>query len=229
MIHILHGENVNASYAKLNELIGKYPTHARINQETNTLNDLINNISTADLVGTKKIIVAQNFIAKYKLKPHQLKDITDTTELILWESKELTPAQVGAFAKIANVEVFKLPPTIFYFLDSIHGPVANTINLLNKIDAKENTLLVWQLLNRLYMLSIAKTDLDEAGAGEAIGKNIASWQWQKINDQAKKLDEQIINKLFSSTLKIDYMTKSGSTSIQPKTLISLMFLKYLPI
>ncbi len=229
MIYVLHGDDTISSYGRLDQLLAQNPTHTKINVESNLLDDLVNNISTSDLMGIKKIVIAHNLISKLKLKPKKLTSISESNILILWEDKELNKSQANSFSDIAHVEIFKLPSNIFFFLDSISGPTTNTIRLLNKIDSKENAYLIWQILNRLFLLSLAKMNIDLNSISKLAGKTIQAWQWQKIKDQAKKLDLKRLNKLFNAVLKIDYLTKTGATNIPPKTLISLMFLKYLSI
>lgn len=229
MIYVLHGENALESYNRLNQITSQYPLHEVINQEADKIEDLLNNLTTKDLLGGKKLIIARNFIAKNKLKPQQIKEYDDLNILILWEDKEISKNISVSYAKIAKVEVFKLPSTIFYFLDSITGPAAYTIKLLNKIADKESTMLIWHILNRIYLLAIAKLKVDQETANKLNGKVLPAWQWQKIYDQAKKIDEKKLNGLFTATLKIDYLVKTGKTNLPAKSMVSLMLLKYLPI
>src|SRR3989344_934147 len=99
MIYLLHGDNTNASYQRLSRLFIENRHHQKVRADNITPDELTNQMMSTDLLGAKKIIVAENIIGKYKLQPQQLARLKSDNVLVLWEKKELTRSQSTAFAK----------------------------------------------------------------------------------------------------------------------------------
>lgn len=226
MIYVLHGDNTEASHERLTKIISSEPSYQKIRLESAAKEELLNHLTSTDLFASKKAIIVDNFISKSKLKPQELASFPAENILILWEGKELTKLQLAAFAKLARVETFKLPATLFYFLDSLATSQRLAIHYLNKIEMKDRTMLVWHILNRLTLLILAKLGLNTVEASKILGKNVPDWQWTKIKTQANGLELNSLKQIFLATLKLDYLTKTGKTSIPQKTLISLLLIKY---
>ena len=152
----------------------------------------------------------------------------ESINVIFWEHKQVTSAILSKLKPHARVEIFKRPPQIFWFLDALTPDAKKTILALSKLENLENLNIIYQLANRLEMLIFAKV-LTPDSVTKITEKPLADWQWQRFKSQAKLFDLRTLKNLFSGTLKIDSMIKSGETNLSPATLISILLAKYLPL
>ncbi len=222
MIYILHGSDSNASYSKLNSITSTRPAWQKI--YTKTEDELIENLFTDDLISSDKIIIAEFLPDLKKINTVDLSSIAKNRILIIWEKQEITASKLKPFQKLAQIENFKLPTALFTFLDSISPNHLSYLKTLKKLD-DEQVPLNWHIANRLTQLILAKLSYTQTDASEILGKNIAPWQWQKIKNQAQNFALHQLKNLSTSTLRIDYLTKSGKTQIPQQVLLTLMFTK----
>ncbi|OGD85925.1 hypothetical protein A2164_02645 [Candidatus Curtissbacteria bacterium RBG_13_35_7] len=229
MIHILHGEDNYSSYNRLQLILKEHSALEKIIlNNKNSLEEIIMAIYAQSLSGKNKIIICENLISAKKIKSEDLNLLPQDNKIIFWEKNKLSTKLLNQFIKIAVIEEFKPRQILYYFLDSLFSNTNNTFNYLSKIP-QIGFNLTWQLSQRLLLLIFAKNELDMKFASAYIDRNIALWQWQKIIMQAKKTDLVILNKMLKSSLKIDYLIKTGKTQQDEKTLISMFLLKYLPL
>lgn len=227
MIYILHGENIELSQKRLKDISANYKSYPKIRISNEDLESLLQHINAVDIFSANKLIIADDFISKGLLKPKHAANIIGNNVLILWEKKELTATNLKSWSKIANVEIFKLPSMLYYFLDSIKNSPTEPIKLLNKLTPKDETNILWQLINRISLLLLCKMGLGAETASKFAGRPIAPWQWNKIATQASHINIEILRQMYNSALKLDYLNKTGKTAIEQKTLISLLLFKYL--
>lgn len=226
MITILHGQDQDSSYNRLGQIISSFKTHKLFQFDSGSQKDELQNaINSQDLFDDKKLIVIKNLLRKDKNVTSLLESAPKELEIICWEGDQLTPATAAKLAKFAKIEVFKLPSTLFYFLDSIAPGAKKIVANLHKIG--EDSSLLWNIQNRFLLLSLAKLKLDAEFASKVAGRNLAPWQWQNIKSQAEKFDAKTLALLYKATLRIDYLTKSGKTNLPTNTMLSVMLLKYL--
>ena len=224
MIYILYGEDIDTAYARVNEISTANNNLQKINlTKEATKEALYGELFGQDLLGTKKLIICENLLLN--LKPEELLRIQKEQVVIFWEQKKLTPAQIKKFASNAKIEEFKPKTYIFMFLDSIVPSSKSALIYLSKLE--EDEALVWNLSNRLLCLTLAKLEMDASQASALIGRPLAPWQWQKINQQARTFTKETLLSMYRGLLKIDYLVKSGSTALGVKDLISVLLFKYL--
>src|SRR5258708_2845962 len=122
MITLIHGEDIAASRNFYYELKQKTTDAITLDGITTSPVDVQQALSGQDLFGDTKAIFIEDLLSKRK----NLKDIepliatlnNSSADIVLWESKELTPKQSGVL-KGASIKLFKIPSTIFAFLDGI--------------------------------------------------------------------------------------------------------------
>ena len=148
--------------------------------------------------------------------------ITDKT-IIFWEEEKLTLGRLKS-SEISILE-FKLPATLFQFLDSISPRSIAPLFFIRKM--RDKTAINWHLLNRILLLILAKNNLSRQEVQEVTKKAIASWQWQKILTQARNFQLITLYQMFNSLLKVDLMKKHGKTEADYASLIELLLIKYL--
>lgn len=225
MIYILHGNNVDAAYKGLEAIIDSHKDWERFYAADSITLNL--QLYTDDLMSAKKIIIIENFTSIKNLKVENYTRIPQDKMLIMWEKKELSAHQVSKLSKFAKVENFKLPSTLFHFLDSIAKNPQTSITFLNKLQIENTSALTWHLANRFYLLCLAKLNLDEKHAAKIIGRNIAEWQWQKLKDQSASFSLTKLKQLLSASLKIETLIKTGKTDLPETTMVSFMLAKHL--
>lgn len=222
MIFVLHGSDTSAAYSKLKSILHLHPSWQKIYAKTE--DELLENLFTDDLIAADKIIIAEFLPDLKKINADQLSSIAQNRILIIWEKQEITASKLKPFQKLAQIENFKLPTALFIFLDSINPNHINFVKTLKKLE-DEQVPLNWHVANRLTQLALAKLDYSGGDAAKILSKNIAPWQWQKIRNQAQNFTLPQLKNLLTSTLKIDYLIKSGKTQMPQQTLLTLMFTK----
>ena len=157
MIHILHGEDIYSSYNRLQQILENYPSHTRIRiDEKSQTSEFFDSILTQDLLGSKKIIVCENFISSKKIKLADLKLIPKEADVILWEKAQLFPSSLLKINKDFKVEQFKPKPTLYTFLDSISLNSTAALRQLSILRTAKKISLNWHLAQRVQLLILAK-------------------------------------------------------------------------
>lgn len=225
MLYILHGLDSHASYRCLRDILTSYKDWQKVYLDST--DELDHNLFGQDLLETPKVIIVQNF---FKTKPDAKKfaPIPVGRILIIWEKTEIPALKLVPFAKIAKIQTFKLPPTLFYFLDSISPGQTASLHHLKNLEETE-TSIVWHLTNRIFLLILAKLDFSTAEVAQTTGKNQAPWQWAKIKEQADRFNLDNLRQMLTAALKVDDLTKSGKTSLPQNTILSLMLIRYLKL
>jgi len=225
MITIIHGEDTAASYNYLGSLLKNYPNHQRIYlEEDSTLDDLNGHLNTQNIFAKEEVIICRNFISDKKIKIADLKRIYSSKTLILLEKQKVNTPQTNHLEKISIME-FKLPATLFHFLDSITPGSIIPLTYLKKI--KDKSALNWHLTYRLLLLILASRGFSREDAEAIANKPIVSWQWQKITRQAEGFDKDLLRTMYNATLALDLMKKQGKTQTADHDLITLLLIKYL--
>lgn len=226
MIIVLHGEDTAASYERLLALQAQFKDSQKIWLEKKAgEQELKEAIFSIDLISSKKLVVAENYLTTAKKIPAKiLESIPKDLVCIFWEKRPLTPAKISALKNLARVELFKPKTQLFTFLDNLVPNAKSPLIILAKL--KDENLL-WQLENRFLLLVLSKLNTRVDSAVNITKRNIYDWQWAKIKYQAAKFNLETLMALFSASLKIDLMIKSGKTNLPQNTLISMMLLKYL--
>lgn len=228
MIHILHGDNSELSYYRLNEITGQFQNFetARITARNHDEGDLLNLLYTKNLFFEKKIIVCENFLSSGRVKTSLLEDIPEGQIVIFFEEKQISENILARYKKISKIELYKLPSLLFEFLDCVVPGRENMVKVLEYFKMLPVSV-TWHLLRRLQLLIVAKRNFPLERASELINKRIEDWQWKKILNQADKFEPERLVGVYQGLLKVDFMIKSGSSSLSEQALISALFVKYL--
>ena len=225
MIYILHGQDLSASYSHLQFLLNKYPNHNKVNfYPENSFEQFQNAILGQNLFNENELFVCQNYISDNKIKVSQLKKIAADKIIILWEEEKLAASQLKSSGDISILE-FKLPSTLFQFLDSISPKSISPLIYIRKINDK--TAIGWHLVYRILPLILAKQNLSCDSVETITKKTLAPWQWQKILSQAKNFQLTTLFQMYNSLLMVDLMKKQGKTEADDASLIELLLIKYL--
>lgn len=231
MITVIHGQNNLDSYLRLKEQEKQTPAVNRTAfGRDNTYDDLYQAFYSTSLLEEKTLLIAENFLSDKKIKPTDdiLKDTGIEKAVIFWESDQLSPSIAAKLPRTVIVEQFKKQSNLYAILDSIGQNPLTTIKMLHTTAEKDSEYsLIYMLTERIFLLVLAKSDFDVKAAGTLLKRPLAPWQWQKIRVQSAVFSLPILLSLFKGILKIDQMIKTGKTDMPPRTLIDLLFLKYL--
>lgn len=187
------------------------------------MDQLQNAILSQNFFNANELFVCQNFISDKKVKMPQLEKLVTNKTIIFWEEEKLALGRLKS-SEISILE-FKLPATLFQFLDSISPKSIAPLLFIRKISDKR--AINWHLLNRILLLILAKKDLSRQKAQDVTKRAIASWQWQKILMQAKNFQLTLLYQMFNALLQVDLMKKHGKAQADYSSLIELLLIKYL--
>ncbi len=230
MIHILHGDDIDASYQELTKLQKQHKDFEKTYLSPSDEESIYQILLSKGLFESKKFIICENLLGGkkvQKVKPEIFKDLAPDKVVVIWEKQEISPALLNKYSNFAQIKKFKLPTEIFNFLDSISQDVKKTIYLLKKLEHEKVTSISWQLENRLLLLILSKLNFTQNEISRITGRALMSWQLEKLRQQAQSLSIETLKKMFTATLRIETLIKSGKTQVTESTLLSMMLLKYL--
>ncbi len=169
-------------------------------------------IEGGGLFGDEKTVVIEELFSKRKaskeldtllqyLADHQGHDI------LLWESKELTPKQASLFPK-AKILKYTLPSELFTFLDSIRpGGAKQSLLLLHQVLDTQDAEMVFFLLIRQIRLLLALKDPGTDAIDEVV--RLAPWQRGKLQKQADQFEVGELIQLYEKLYNLEYAMKTG--------------------
>ncbi|MBI4130676.1 hypothetical protein HY468_05135 [Candidatus Roizmanbacteria bacterium] len=221
MITILHGDDIVVSRNKLieNKRIAREEGKEVFTLEGKEagLSMLVQSLESHSLFGGMKLVVIENLLSN--LRAGKARDeIIDylvagkfDADMILWEGKSVGRQLLKLKKqKHINVAEFKMPVTIFKFVDSIMpGNQQTTLSALDESLITTVPEVVFTMLVRQFRLLIALTygaDIDET-------KRLAPWQRGKLKRQASAFTEEKLKNAYKELLLIDYQTKTGKSAL----------------
>ena len=225
MIYILHGEDSTSSYNRIGEILKKYPDHKKVYISVATADNLPQILQAQNFLEEKEIIICENVLSKKREIIKRAPKLASEKPVIFWENKKL-PFRLESNPDDLSIEEFKLPSTLYYFLDSLIPNSVRFANYLNNL-AKREPNLNWHITNRVLLLLLAKKDCSRQTSAKIIQKPLQDWQWSKIVTQAEKFSEISLLKLFNALLRLDYLKKTGQTNTDSASVTTLLLLKHL--
>jgi len=217
---IIHGENTKASYARLNALVEEYKSkelevHSFDASEMD-LTRLEQELNPSDLFGNRSILVITDLFTgtKSKLKESLKKSLQLKLDqpIVIYEQKEVTAAGLKPFAK-ATIEVFKISPQIFKFLEAL-SPGSSSISQYNSLlqQDTEPEFIFAMLTRQIRLLITAKTDPTRLKTVPFVKK--------LLQQQASKFSlDQLLN-LHHRLYLIDRQIKLGETPLGMEPLLT---------
>jgi DNA polymerase III delta subunit len=230
MIHIIHGDDIEASRKELNTLRSRSLQQevVQIDGKTTTLTELTQATESGSLFGSNRVVIIENLLSK-RLGKTVAKADTETIsawikqlpidlELIFWEEKEIGKTILGLFPKNVDTALYKTDRPVFAFVESVK-PGANK-ELLLKLDTvliQESAEMVFAMLVRQFRLLIMAKDLDKLSLG------LSPWQAAKLVKQAQYFTVPQLLSLYEQLLAIDVTIKTGTGPFILKKELELFF------
>ena len=212
MITVLHGDNAVLSRNSLPQ--GK--DIVRLNAVDLTHENLTQELAGRSLFGGQSLVVIEGLLS---LRPSKTKDelvglvaSSPQTEIVLWEGKSVTAANIKKLGQV-KIQEFKIPALVFKFLDSLS---LTDLHQAAKNDAAE---FIFYLLHRRLAQLIQARD----GGSTLKG---APWQIGKLKAQAAKYSLSQLVSLQGKLLEIDYSIKSGADDLPLLSQLDLVLVNF---
>ncbi len=209
MITIIHGEDIVLSRNRFLQeksetdiiLDGKTLTPDKLLESLhNSLFGLSKNIYIENLLSVKKNI--SNFEQIVKLIDTQSKD----SNILIWENSELAKANLFIF-KGAKIEIFKLPQSLFAFLDGLRPNNKQNVTLFHDALKNSNSEMVFYMLLRQFRI-LASLSEDSSSQIDEV-KRLQPWQKQKLERQSAFFSGENFKRIYSNLFEIDLKVKVG--------------------
>lgn len=186
MITILHGDDTTASRNVLTEVKKKAKNPIVFYPDSFELANLIQLVEGSSLFESENTILFEEFLSRKKGENAQLLEYINAhaqqNDFYFWESKLLTPTQLSALKK-STVQLFKIPQTIFSFLDSLKPKDSqNNIRQFHTALTHSEPDFLFHMIIRQFRLMIALVDPSQKPIDEAV--RLAPWQLNKLKKQA---------------------------------------------
>lgn len=228
MITIIHGEDTNASRNALQALREKTQPLI-LDGEKISLTDLTQVFDGGGLFATEQTIVIEQLLSKrrgtkeFEAMLKLLQEHTLDTELYLWEGKELDKKSLSAFPH-ATVKAYKLPQTLFLFLDSLKpGQGQKLVQLFHQTLEHAEAEMIFFMIVRQVRLLLALSDQGKQQIDEV--KRLAPWQQEKLRKQAKIFPLQKLIQLHSHLFEIEKQLKTGGLPLDLSLAIDNLLLQ----
>lgn len=213
MLTLIHGDDIASSRNYYIAERQKAAEKKIVDGNTITLTDLMQIFSGNGLFGDQETIFIEELVSKRKSS----KDIDELTTFLseqtdapifVWESKTLTPKQIGNFKK-ATVKEFKIPTVVFAFLDSLKpGNTIHMLKLYHEILAQEDAMYVLVMLMRQIRILLALSDPTQPTISEV--SRMAPWQKGKLQKQAQWFSQSLLLQLHEKLFQLEYGQKTGN-------------------
>ena len=166
--------------------------------------ELVQVLQSQSLFGSDKVIVIEN-LHSTKSKTF-LKEaiglINDSdTEVVLYEKKQLTPAQLKKFPNLTQRQ-FKVSPKIFAFLDSVGNKQGyNKQAFTDSVEQNSAEFVFFMLIRQIRTLLLATE-------GKTSGP---AWKANDILKAAEYIGKDKLLNTYKELLEIDYRIKTGKS------------------
>lgn len=222
MITLLHGDNIVASRKAFTDLVSNAKAGGlvvRLEGKTLTPAELGDTLGAQDLFCQKKTVVIEGLLSqpKSKRKDEMMAVAANAgQDIILWEGKVATPAQLKKFPK-ARIQAFKTSSSVFQWLDSLRpGNESASQQLLHKAIERDGAEMCFAMLTRQVRLLIQMR--------EGVPMKIAPFAVGKLKNQANSFTTKQLLALHSKLVELDYgakMSRNASDMAQNLTLLQM--------
>lgn len=209
MITIIHGDDIVLSRKKFLEyktekdvlLEGKNLTSQKLLESfTGGLFGNSNKVYIENLLSIKKNV--SNFDQISKLILLQSKN----SDIFIWEGTEVTFNNLSIF-KGAKSEVFKLPQSLFSFLDNLKPNNKENVSLFHQALVNSDSEMIFYMLLRQFRLLTALSDSSSIQIDEV--KRLQPWQKDKLGRQLRYFSVEQLKNIYNNLFEIDLKVKTG--------------------
>jgi len=221
MLTLIHGGDTASSRKYFFAQKELHPDSPVLDGEKVTLTDLSQLLEGGGLfVETKAVFIEQLFNRKKKKEEFAnlvayIEKQSTTNNIFLWEGKELDRSAFFTF-KTAVPKAFKLPQTLFLFLDSLRpGNGEQLVKLFHQtIETTEPEMVLFMLI-RQFRLLLALSGPTETPIDEI--KRMAPWQQGKLQKQASLFTPEQLKNVYNQLFSLEIGQKTGTL---PNTILT---------
>lgn len=229
MISIIHGSDIVSSRKFFVDQKNKAKDPVSFQAASLTITDLTQVLTGAGIFGNENTIFIEYLLSQRKKITHAESIISyilanhDAGNIVLWEEKEIPSTTLKRFTN-AKVEMFRIPPFTFTFLDSLApGAGPRLVTMLNKTLATSEIELVFYLLIRQFRLLIGLRDEHNALIDEL--KRLQPWQKSKLKQQAFRFTQETLLENYKKLYAIEVGQKTGTLAAPLRISIDFFLLE----
>ena len=210
-ISILHGDDVLKARARLDLLLSEAKKQNLEIAELNADSRVSEEIAGSRLFPGERLYV---LTAASKVSPKELKWILAKRNslsgtLVVFNEGYLSPKILNLFPKETKIEVFKLPKTIYHFLDAFYpGNSQKCLSLLHGLIQKQPPEYFLALLGRqlrdIYWARVNSSSLPYK----------EDWRILKLLNQSRKFEKGQVEALIADLAKADVALKTSADSFE---------------
>ncbi len=233
MLTIIHGDDIAASRLYFTQLKEKYPDGTTLDGQMINLTDLAQTLEGGGLFSEDKTVLLENFITKkkastdYKQLVVYLTTQSQTATIILWEGKEHEKTAFTPY-KGSTVRLFKLPQSLFAFLDALKpNNSSQTIQLFHQSLTNMEVEAIFAMLIRQIRLLLALHPDSNNRQDEPIDevKRMQDWQKGKLVNQARLFTSEELIRIFCQLFVMETGMKTGTLTSDLITAIDILLLE----
>lgn len=221
---VLHGDNQVESRKRLSLIISQARKRgleiARVDGKTATKKDLTLLSRSQSLLAEEMLVVSENFFSGNKKAVEIAGTLVKSngTVFVFWEEKALSPAILKKLAKEFEIEGFKIPNSVFKFLESVLPKNTKVmLNLYHQALKQSNPeFLLIMAARQVRLLIWAKGDPETL--------KIPDWQKLRLIKQTEKFDLDQLIRLHSKLLEFDRLNKRSGLPENLEASLELLFI-----
>lgn len=215
MITVIHGDDIVSSREYLIELKTASENSVTLDGKGLTLNDLVHTLKSNSLFSNEKNIFIEGFFSKKTKELEGAIDLINNNSnlnIVLWDENELSKSQLSAFSKAA-IKLFKIPQSLFLFLDSIKPGNPQNVTLFHSALKNSDENFIFSMIIRQFRLLLSLRD-SQPKAGQPLAeidelKRLSPWQKEKLQRQSKMFSFEQLRKIYQKLYKTDLNIKTG--------------------
>lgn len=227
---IIHGDDIISSRNFFLSQKEKTDSLQVFDGEKITVTDLVQIFEGGGLFFDEKKVFVENFFSKKK-QGKEFDEITDylkkktpDSKVFFWEGKEISKKSLNLF-KNSTVKAFKLPQTLFLFLDNIKPKNSQELlNLFHKTLSTVEPELIFFMLIRQFRLLLALLDTKSEKQIDEL-KSLAPWQKNKLLKQANFFTIDELKKIHNKLYQTDLKQKTGKSPLSLAQSIDFLLLE----
>lgn len=242
MLTIIHGEDVGSSRKYFIDLKQKHTGLTLINGQDLQITDLTQLLEGGSLFDEEKILFIEQLLPKnkkssdYKQIISYINEHSSDSNITIWENKEIAKSTLNLFNK-ASIKFFKLPTTLFAFLDNLKPDNGiQSVKLYHQTmeNIEEENIFYMLIRHFRLLLSLHPSSYSPLlegsgmhkvhelacltrvkGQGEVKNKEIEElkrlqpWQESKLEGQAKLFTTTQLLDVYNKLFKIEKEYKTG--------------------
>lgn len=224
MITLIHG---NDTVSSRNFYISQKDDSSKsFDAESINLIELSQSFQGSELFGSNKKLFIDNLFTKKGIKNlNSVAEILNTNknaDVFIWADKEIGIRSLSGFPKFDN-QNFKIPQTIWVFLDSLRPNNPRNITSFHNAIAGTEPEIVFAMIIRQFRLLLGISSDSKQNAEEV--KKLVSWQRTKLIRQASLFTPGKLKEICKKLYKIDKSQKTGSSNLSLVQNIDILLLE----